>query len=816
MSESALLTTPGPHQSGGDGARLVDVQPRPRDVGRPAPTDDAALAPVEAPLAASIGEVFAQQGQSAVGGYVRAGDGEIPPEEMQAGWTTPGPPLEQSVPVPLAAAKLQTIGDLIAYYPELQDPASGWVFDVERVLPKAFMNMSVGGGLGEFPPMDQQTFHALFGGGTYLVRVKGPTKKGGQHPMTGMPLTSTYNTIKILLPGNPVFVPGGQQGRPDAGFGGFPQNGQHMQSNGFGGYPGGFGGAGAAHAQVENTATKALGDLSGQLLNKALGGDGGSHDRDRDRDDGVTRSVLEYGQRTATDQLAFLQAQNADKDRRLDALMDEIRKANANSPTDRLAAQAFDMQGMQTRMAQMATDAAERMDRMSAQHRGDIESRDRNWEDRLRLAREEGKSREDNARAEAARERERMTETFDRKLQEAKSDKEREVENHRSDHRRQIDGMNADHNRALDNLRSDHARDATMLAGLHKIALEAKDAEIVRLRTDLATAQAELGLLRREVNKPTAQVLSEAVGLARKVGMVNKDEIEPEKEKNSTFDRLIDGMAPHLPKMLPQIIGAFGELSSGVIERVSPAAAAAAAAKSAPAAATQAAAPTQAAAAAASPAAQARAGGRSRMPQVVAQGVHSIDGVPVIMPATLPPPTGPTSADITAASAAEVARQAQEAEAAARAKDAQAAAQPAQPQQAQHVADPAAGQVIAEGPFAGMTTEQVAAWRKSLGASFKERGPALGSPQQMEPFLQQFAADATRSYNADETAEFFAAHLVEEAKAWNFIPLVLSWLDADNACVLLQLYTGPKAGWDKAGRKAWLRNVWTALEASQG
>ncbi len=796
--QPGLLSPPEPTHASHD-AQLVEVKPKPRDLGR-APLSEV-VAPFEQPLAgnpSSVAAVFAAA--SPFDDEVGRSLPSLGPGDGPAPWTEPGGQLAS--PPPLPAKDVKTLSDCFEFYPELSDSQSGYFFEIERVLPKHFRNLSVAGNLGKMSPMGQEQFQATIGGGTYIVRVKGPTKRGKDDPWSGQPGLSTFKEIKIHTPGDPIYVPG------------MPPLSQPFNPNGppqMQGYPGqynpgyapngqGFGGGGPAQV-AEATGLK---DISLKLLENSLR----PQDQRPPADTGFAREALGYAQSSAQEQLAYLREQAARDANERAELQRELRAAQANNPADKFAERVHDANAAQQRMQQMTTDFAERTERTAQAHREELKLRSDDFERRIRLEQDQAKYREEALRSEWTRERKMLEDMQERSLREVRADRTRDLDNMRADHTRATDMMSTDHKRTIDGLRQDHERDTRMQESLHKIALDSKEQEIGRLRTDCGTLKVEVEALRREVHKPVIVQMKEARTMARMSGMIDKSEVPEEKAGPTAMEGLIKALGPALPTAMPAIIKAFGNVAGNVAERVSPAAAAAGVAARAQA---TAAAGGASAAPAESPMTQAQRGGgktgRVKMPQVPAQRIREIDGVPIVMPVHTVAAMQTSGGDINEQSLAEADRVARETAAAQEQKQREQAAPQNQPaQETQQAQDP--------GPGPTEEQRQLALWRAELQKSFVARGPALGTPEQMQPFLRQFAIDTSKFYAEGQPPEAFVEHFRAEADA--FVPLAVAWVDADNLAILLQVITGPQGGWDMAGPQKWLREAWSLLEAPAG
>jgi hypothetical protein len=694
-------------------------------------------------------------------GYVRASDAPVRLDPV-APWTdlpnkpVLAPDIDPRVEPPRRkGSQLETVSDLLSNYPELADPESGFFFEVERTKPQACFGQNVSGTLGSFPAMDSSQFAEFFGGGTYIVRCKGPTRRGRDDPNTGLPLTTTYASVTQKFPGSPRYMPGGQllpafpmpQQQPS-------QQGQQMSGRMFsqpGFQPVNLNGMGA-----ESAAVKQLADLSGRIIERQLDGSQQQHPADGN----LLHQVLGVAEKSTEAQVSVLRDMLASRDRELQEMRAEMRSVAQNNPTDRLTEKMFDMRNSTAQVEQLGRDYAERLERLHAQQREELRIKESLFGERLKLVEEAAKAREEVLRNEIRREREMLTESYERKVAEARSDREREVSQLRSDAQRGVDQLLHDKTRAEDLLRKDHERDLAQRDGLHRIALEAKQAEIERLRTDLMSMKTEVEGLRREINKPVAVKLQESREMARMTGMVDREEVEtPEPvQRESTLDKLIKGLGPALPKLAPQIMKAAGDVAQATQERVAPRPAPARALPPAP--------------VASKPSPQASA--RPASPQPIRKPpsvMFDADGTKI-------DPTPP------------------------RARLAPAAAPPAPP--------PAPAATVATTPSrpseaAGADQGEVSAPTLQL----VERGPRPADNDVMAPLIGQFFAHATDSYNKSLAPEAFAAEVLEQAGP--FAPPIAAWLDADNVVVLMQMQ--PEGSrWGMTGPSEWMKQAWAELE----
>ncbi len=784
MSEQGLLSPVDAAQASSDG-HLVEVKPKPRDLGRVAPSDVMTTPPVEQPLVGNpttVSDAFRSAGGSPFDeGFGKTGMAQ-PFDEGPAPWAEAGGPLATAPPLP--ADKLRTISDLFEFYPELSDPNSGYKFEIERHFPKQFQNRTSSGNLGLHVPMTQEQFQAVIGGGKYTVRVKGPTKRGAPDPWSGQPGLTTFREIKVETPGDPVFSAPGlppfvsqHVSPPMQGY--YPQNGYPPA-----GAPG-FGQGFAAGGQAEVRAVDRLGSMTETMLNQTLGGGGGRND------DALMRELIAQGRLSAEQALTMMRDQLTAATARADQLAQEARLASANNPADKFAERVYDAQESQRRMAQMTTDFAERAERASQAHREEMKLRAEDHDRRLRFEQEQAKSREETLRSEWSRERKMLEEMHDRALREVRADRSRDLDNMRADYVRQSDMMTSDHKRTVDGLRSDHERDTRMQESLHKIALDAKEAEMSRLRTDYATIKAEADALRREVHKPVIAQMREAKVMARMGGMVERDEVPDAPEKPSIIEGIVKALGPlMIGKGLPALMAAGASVAQATVARVAPPAQTVAQAPSPS--------PLDQATRGQAAQAQAQPGRSRRLPPVPTQ-VREVDGVPVVMPGTLPSPVTPEPQEITPQSVIEAENKAKQAAADAEAKK----AAPAQ----------APSPAPAPAPAPATPEAQLAAWRNQVLQHFRPRGKQPWSDEEITPLLASIAKDAFDFQAADKAPEEFAQHLITNGGA--LLPPVLAWIDGEAASVLLYMTLGPQSGWDMAGPRKWIKDVWAVLEQSQ-
>jgi len=688
-------------------------------------------------------------------------------------------------PPELSYKTARTLTDWLAICPGLRQPweSHPYRIRVERMTPKVYGGMRVGGFLGYERDIDDENFAIQYGGEKFRLTLEGPDPRGISDPMTGLARIRTLASMEVEVPGIPNL-----QKLPLAVVAAAQQ--QQMEGNAMQQPFSPF--APPQHFQppqrMDAHEARGLADITRELLKNQM----------RDRSNGADGAVLEQFGRMSEAQMAaakemagqqthYLNDQLAAERRRAEAMEARLNEMQQNQPQNRMIELLAGGKMTSEETERIRREYEDKIDRQRRDNEALITQREAAWQLRLDQATNEWTRREEMLRTEAARKetdsrdaaerRERdQREHYENKLRLDRDMYEARNKDQTRDHERQVTMMMENNRRETESLRRDGDRDQKTQRQMSEMLVHSKDAELDRLRSENATLKMESEALKREVYKPFAEKLAEGKQVGEMLGMVSaSDAAAPEKEEkmSSQLVKMVVDKAPQLlQSFMPIIAQRFG-VDAGV---VAPAQQPAGLLPGGP---PQQQAPQQQQ--------RRRVPPPRRAEPIVGENDQygvSPDFVPVQGSYTPPQPVPVHPV-------------------------------PAPPQQAQpqaQQAPPAQQQTAPQAQPQAQPQQQAPSEtdQRLLEISHQIGSHLNGNPPFPEETLIQFAAQATQARKNDMPAKEFAAGFVEQAGDFAF--LASDWIkDSDGGWMVLELVTRGQAGWSMAGPKMWIAEMLVEL-----
>lgn len=705
----------------------------------------------------------------------------------------------------LKLSEANTLTDWLALCPGLRQPFETHPYRIRvmRVKPKVYAGLSVHGYQGYVRAITDDEFARKFGGESYTLTLEGPSPRGILDQVTGTPRIQTLAVIPsytVAGPPNLQTLPFAEGSAPSTTESGPPMTQQPFSSPFAPPWSHPHNGASTPTSATE---VRVIGDLArdaaqgeraaraemARLFARPAGPDVGVLDildRGAQRQIDAQRDAAAATERALKEQIDELKRQNAD-------IVAQLRAAS--DPSTRMMETVFGSKMENASQQEMRREYEHRIDSMRGSFDAQLAQKEQFWTTRVDTITNEAARREESIRGEAQREKLALMENSDRRERELRDNFEVRMAAATRDRERDLELLRADHVRTVEALRRDNERAMNTSEQISKIAVGGKDAELERLRSEVASLKHENESLKREVFKDPVTRIVEAQKLAELTGMV-KDEGGPEGESTAAkLGQMAMQYGPEFLRVLsPFLAKAIGMDPQSVVTPPAPHA------------------PPQLPAHQPNPGAptpQAGGGQRSgqqppqrRMIRVpnhddVGDGDLPVSGdfvplrgqamqqpmpqpapVPQAPPPQQPPPPQPQPQQ---------------------AAPQQAAPQPQQPPQAQQP----------ESPHADRLREILTA-KLPLHVRKDDQGNPIPPPF-TQSVLQQFAVEATNEYRSETTAKAFADKFYGRVGA--FALQAVHWIDGEGAGYLLDVVTGGDQSWNMAGPRQWIAEVWAELEA---
>lgn len=384
--------------------------------------------------------------------------------------------------------KCETLGDLRALFPDLQDSSSGFYLVVERTHPKVINGLSAAGVIGRFNGiheavdlLDIDGFAGKFGPGTYIVWVEGPSKSAID-PFTGRPKILRKAEITHKVPEMPPQNP--------------PMPSVHFMP------PQNF------NNPVELERARGEVSIQKMLAERALSGmsnqGGGVAD--------IAVESLRSNSAVTQATIDRLTHQNDALTAQVRELMMKLSERNHEPSTaDDLVKTVLSRGNAEVEMMRSNFEAQLRQIQSAAEDR--IEKQRESYERRMEEIRHDYSRREDNMRDAHEKAIERMREAHEQAMNRERTLGEDRFRNERENLDRQIASLKSEHERSIEVMRNEYARslqnhidnrqrDIEMLERQQAVVMGAKEAEIARLMAENERLKDKVDNLEKQVNMP--------------------------------------------------------------------------------------------------------------------------------------------------------------------------------------------------------------------------------------------------------------------------------------------------------------------------
>ncbi len=432
---------------------------------------------------------------------------------------------DDQIRVPSIGRSAKTLEDLYESYPRIGDGSH--FIRIERKKPEIWDNVRISGFLDDLgEQISMQEFAERYGGGEYLVTVRGPVKNSLDSD--GRVKTRSLEAVTLKFPGLPkraAQMTAGDDMQRGLGMGMQPMNQLVVDQ---------FRGQQEEKRRLEQR----LEEIQRQSYAANT----------RGMDPAIMQALTSASEKRA-DEAKSAQAETISELRRQTARKDELLEQK-DTEVQKLRQQVLDIQREATAriheeeskqvrelkerherdLAQVKDDHARSIERITEEHRRSMkEMADRQADDRNKTERdysqERERSREDVARREATlkgdydRQIQLMTQNYESRLTEAHRQNEREMASIKDQRDREISSMRE--------IMESRAKTAESMASTRVSLLEA---EIARLRTEHNALKRENEDMRTKTYKDPIQAVNEAHQLAAQTGFIGAQAEEKEEE----------------------------------------------------------------------------------------------------------------------------------------------------------------------------------------------------------------------------------------------------------------------------------------------
>lgn len=447
--------------------------------------------------------------------------------------------------------KCETLGDLRAKFPELQDPSSGYSMVVERTHPKGIYAGVQGrfkGNHDGFDLLDVEGFGEFFKAGTYVVWVEGPSRTS-LDPITGHPRILRKAEITHKVPEMPVTP----HQSPYATYPFAVPPYQHQNGN----------------SAVELERARSEGKIGEMLAQKALSGMGAQPDN-------TAGAIAAEAVRAASEQNRV----------QISVLNEQIQEAREQNRMlmERLANTRSEPSASDNLVHAMLNRGNADVEMMRQSHAQELSSLRASYDDRIERMRSEFEQSKDRARADMERKEERMMAAHDQALTRERTladDRFRQEREHLSNqtkmleqsHERALESAKEEYKASLERLVDQRKNDLERIDFQHASVVQAKEQEIQRLKDENERLRDKVDRLERQVNMPFQDKLMEIKSMSELLGVLGGG--GPVEEKEEAKPDMVEKLADfaHTPvgqMMVAAALQKSGMLPPGAVPPVAP------------------------------------------------------------------------------------------------------------------------------------------------------------------------------------------------------------------------------------------------------
>lgn len=447
--------------------------------------------------------------------------------------------------------KCETLGDLRAKFPELQDPSSGYSMVVERTHPKGIY----AGVQGRFKAthegfdlLDVEGFGEFFKAGTFVVWVEGPSRTS-LDPITGHPRILRKAEITHKVPEMPV--------NPHQSY-------QHPYPFGVSPYPPQNG-----NSAVDLERAKSEGTITRLMTEKVLSSMNAQPDSAAGA---IAAEAVRAASEQSRAQIAVLNDQLHESREQIRLLMERLSNTkNEPSTSDNLVHAMLNRGNADVEM-------------MRNSHAQELSSLRASYEDRIERMRSEFEQSKDRARADMERKEERMVAAHEQALTRERTladDRFRQEREHLSNqtklleqsHERALRSARDEYQANLERLVDQRKNDQERMDAQHALIVQTKEQEIQRLKDDNERLRDKVERLERLVNMPFQDKLMEIKNMSELLGVLGGGGAPEEKEeaKPDMLEKLADFAQTPVGQMIAAAaLQKSGMLPAGAVPPVAP------------------------------------------------------------------------------------------------------------------------------------------------------------------------------------------------------------------------------------------------------
>jgi hypothetical protein len=447
--------------------------------------------------------------------------------------------------------KCETLGDLRAKFPELQDPSSGYTMVVERTHPKGIYAGVQGrfkANHDGFDLLDVEGFGEFFKAGTYVVWVEGPSRTS-LDPITGHPRILRKAEITHKVPEMPVTP-------HQSPYATYPfAMPPYQQQNG--------------NSAVELERARSEGKIGEMLAQKALNGMGAQPDNTAGA---IASEAVRYASEQSRIQIDVLNRQMEALREQNQALMERLSTTRSEpSTSDNLVHAMLNRGNADVEM-------------MRNSHAQELSSLRASYDDRIERMRSEFEQSKDRARADMERKEERMVAAHEQALTRERTladDRFRQEREHLANqtklleqsHERALRSARDEYQANLERLVDQRKNDQERMDAQHALIVQTKEQEIQRLKDDNERLRDKVERLERLVNMPFQDKLMEIKNMSELLGVLGGGGAPEEKEeaKPDMLEKLADFAQTPVGQMIAAAaLQKSGMLPAGAVPPVAP------------------------------------------------------------------------------------------------------------------------------------------------------------------------------------------------------------------------------------------------------
>jgi hypothetical protein len=394
--------------------------------------------------------------------------------------------------------KCETLGDLRAKFPELQDPSSGYSMVVERTHPKGIYAGVQGRFKGNhegFDLLDVEGFGEFFKAGTYVVWVEGPTRTS-LDPITGHPRILRKAEITHKVPEMPVQPHQSPYATYPFAVPPYPpQNG---------------------NSAVDLERAKSEGTITRLMTEKVLSSMGAQPDSTAGA---IAAEAVRAASEQSRIQIGVLNDQLQESREQIRLLMERLSNTKTEpSTSDNLVTAILNRGNADVEM-------------MRNSHMQELSSLRASYDERIERMRSEFEQSKDRARADAERKEERLLAAHEQALTRERvmaDDRFRHEREHLANqtklleqsHERALESAREEYKASLERLVDQRKNDQERMDAQHALIVQTKEQEIHRLKDDNERLRDKVERLERLVNMPFQDKLMEIKNMSDLLGVL--------------------------------------------------------------------------------------------------------------------------------------------------------------------------------------------------------------------------------------------------------------------------------------------------------